>query len=255
MGRSRDLRGRQIVMDWRKRVRTSSASLAVPQGRPPECGPARMVVTPPSEVVDLERVIREIQEGIDTERNFSRLYNCFHPRLLRHFMWRGVPPEAAEDLCQEVFFHAFRKLGSFEGRSRFERWLYEIAHNIYANELRRWAAEKRKGCEVLLKEEHELADDDSWGRAPALIAGGPSPYDEVRWREQTAKLRAAIEALPPQQRNCVYLRVYQGLKYREVAEVMNISLDTVKAHLGAAKKLLQQLLSVHEEYGELGVGS
>jgi RNA polymerase sigma-70 factor (ECF subfamily) len=196
-------------------------------------------------------VVREIQQGINVDRNFEQLYKHFHPRLWRHFLWRGVPAANVEDLCQEVLFKAFRSLGSFEGRSWFARWLFEIAHNLYVNELRRWDAEKRDGCEVPLLEEHPRAEDDPRGRAPALAAAGPSPYDEVRCREETAKLRAALERLPPQMRTCVYLRVYQELKYNEVAEVMKVSLDTVKAHLGQAKVRLKQLLS-DDDGGILG---
>jgi len=161
-----------------------------------------------------------------------------------------MAPATAEDLCQDVLFNAFRSLGSFEGRSRFERWLFEIAHNLYVNELRRWDAEKRDGSEVPLHEENPDVEDNQRGMAPALVADGPSPYDEVQCREETAKLRAAVERLSPQQRNCIYLRVYQDLKYCEVAEVMQVTVDTVKAHLRQAKVRLRQLLS--DDGGILG---
>ncbi len=184
-------------------------------------------------------IVREIQRGINTDLNYSRLYSHFHPRLWRHFIWRGMAPEAAEDLCQDVLFNAFRNLGRFEGRSWFAHWLYEIAHNTYLNELRLWDAEKRKGRAIPLVEEHPLEEDDPRERAAALRAPGPSPYEKAEYRQQAAKLREALEKLSPQQRNCIYLRVYQGLSYSEIAEVMKVSLDTVKAHLGKAKARLR----------------
>jgi len=187
-------------------------------------------------------IVREIQQGINVDRNFEELYKHFHPRLWRHFIRLGIRQAAAEDLCQEVLFKAFRSLGSFEGRSWFARWLFEIAHNLYVNELRRWDAEKRDGREVPLVEEHPRAKDDNRGRAQELVAPAPSPYDEVQLREEIAKLRAALKTLPPQMRRCVCLWV-QGLKYREVAEAIKVSIDTVKAHLGQAKVRLRQLLS------------
>ena len=78
--------------------------------------------------------------------------------------------------------------------------------------------------------------------APALLSPEPSPLEEAQHREQVAALREALETLPPQMRRCVLLRLYHGLKYREVAATMNVSLDTVKAHLGQATARLRTLL-------------
>jgi len=208
-------------------------------------------VTAPGEEEDpFGSIVREIQQGRHIEPNYERLAQYLRPALRRYFTSRGFPPEDVEDLCQEVFLKVAKSIQSFEGRSRFVCWIFEIAHNLYANELRRRAAEMRQGQEIPLMEEQGPEEEDRRGRAPALSAGGPSPYEEAECRERMAKLRAAIATLPPQMRQCVYLRIYQDLKFREVAEVMNVSLDTVKAHLGEAKKRLRQLAS--NEGGILG---
>jgi len=175
------------------------------------------------------------------ELNFERLFRRFHPRLVRYFIRLGFDPGRSEEITQDIFLHAFQGIGSFQRRSRFVRWLYEIAHNLYANELRRLGAAKRDGFEQPLQEEAG-GEDDFGGTAPQLAAETPSPYDDARLHEETEALRRALATLPPQQRRCVLLRLYQGLKYREVAEVMNVSIDTVKAHLGQAKARLLLLL-------------
>lgn len=188
-------------------------------------------------------VVREIQQGIRVDRNWTSICERLRPQLLRFFTHRGFPPTEAEDLCQEVLCKVFRGIQSFEGRSRFSCWVFEIARNHYANEVRGRQADRRKGREIPLLEERGSEEDDQHGRAPALVAADPSPYENAEIEEQLARLRAALETLPPQMRQCFMLRFYQGLKFREVAAVMNVSLDTVKAHLGEARKRLRKLLS------------
>jgi RNA polymerase sigma-70 factor (ECF subfamily) len=188
--------------------------------------------------------IEKIQEGIDVEHNFGLLYKHFHPRLFVQFHRWGFAAPRCEELTQDVLFRVFKNIGTFERRSRFATWLHEIVHNVYVNELRRIKAAKRDGFEVPIQEENgdTAGDDEPRNVAPALVAEIRSPYEETEHREQAKALREALATLPPQMRRCVYLRLYQGLKYREVAEILHVSIDTVKAQLGTAKVRLKQLL-------------
>jgi RNA polymerase sigma-70 factor (ECF subfamily) len=187
--------------------------------------------------------VEQIQAGHDVERNFEQLYKHFHPKLIRYFSSRGFDPGRCEEITQEVFLSVFKGIGSLQERCRFAGWLFEIAHNLYANELRRISAAKRDGYELPLQEESDAAEDEPGQSAPPLAAQTPSPYDEVKHREETAALHQALATLPTQMRRCAILRLCHDLKYREVAEVMNVSLDTVKAHLSQAKARLQRLLT------------
>lgn len=208
----------------------------------------RRVADPPDDPTDawsrdpVSPWIEQIQAGVDVELNFERLFRRFYPRLVRYFIRLGFDPRRSEEITQDIFLRVYQKIGSFERRSRFARWLYEIAHNLYANELRRLQAAKRDGFELPLQEEAGGDEDDAGKKAPQLEAAAPSPYDDARLHEETEALHRAMATLPPQQRRCVHLRFGQGLKYREVAEVMNVSIDTVKAHLGQAKARLLTLL-------------
>ena len=244
MGYPRDLARQPFGIKFQGHVQPVRASWPEALGPPADPAAPRAALTFPGEDLDpFGPIVREIQQRQDVQRNFAQLLEHFRPRLLRHFTRQGIDLVTAEDLCQDVFLKVAQSIGTFEGRSPLARWIFEIAHNLYVNELRRRAAEKRTGRELPLAEENPTArDEDRKGSAPALVAAGPSPSDEVLIRERRVQLRAALNTLPPQMRQCVYLRLYQDLKYREVAEVMHVSLDTVKAHLGEAKKRLHKLL-------------
>src|SRR5262249_26387508 len=115
------------------------------------------------------------------------------------------------------------------------------ARNLRANEIRSLKAGKRDGFAVPLQEESDPETGECSRKAPALVAAGSSPEEETLHKEQVAVLHAATAALPPQMRRCVQLRIEQGRPYREIAEILGISVDAVKAHLGQAKVRLRGL--------------
>lgn len=190
----------------------------------------------------VERLVARIQSGIDAGSSFEQLYKLFRPRLTGYFSKRGLPPAVCEELTQEAFLRVFNEIGTLQHRQAFTSWLFMIAKNLYNNELRRQGTGKRDAREVPLEEELGPDEEDRRNAAPALMDGAPSAEEEIERRERSAQLRDAVAALPPQMRRCVFLRVYQDRKYREIAELLDISLDAVKAHLGQAKTRLQRLL-------------
>jgi RNA polymerase sigma-70 factor (ECF subfamily) len=186
--------------------------------------------------------IEEIQAGINVERNFERLHERFHPRLFRYFFRKGIEPALCEELTQEVFVRVLTNLQGFERRSRFARWLFQIARRLYASEIRRTRTDMRSAFEVPLQEEHDTEDEDERRPAPALAGKERNPEEEAQHHEEVAALRKALATLPPQMRTCVLLRLYQDLKYREIAETLHVSIDTVKSQIGNAKIRLRKIL-------------
>lgn len=195
------------------------------------------------EILDL---IARLQTGIDVDASSRRLFEILRPRLISFFLRYRFSTEEAQDLTQETFFRVFRGIGTFRRESRFERWLFEIAGNVYRNELRRRGAVKREGRDEPLDIVMER-DPVSDRPVPTSPRSGSDPLAEVLEKERLEELRRALEAMPPQMRRCLFLRIEQGLKYREIAVVMKISIDTVKAHLHQARQRLK------EELGE-GLG-
>ena len=127
-----------------------------------------------------------------------------------------------EDLCQESFVQAWRKLGDFRGDAAFGTWLYRIAANTALGHLRRqrsWPAHE------------ELEDAEAM--LPAQRGPGPEPID----------LERAIAALPPRARAVLVLHDIEGLDHAEIGESLGIAIGTSKAQLHRARQALMGKLS------------
>lgn len=186
-----------------------------------------------------QAILQELQEGAPLEDLFRRLFEIYYTPLCRFFGRRGFSPEDAVELTQETFLGIYTGIGSFRGEAGFETWMWKIANNACRKRHRWRSAEKRAGEEVPLDGAEEIA-----AGAPGTFPGGsaPGPGEAALDRERSRVLRDAIERLPEQMRKCLMLRVYQDLKYREIAVVLRLSLETVKAHLFQARKRLQEEL-------------
>ena len=189
---------------------------------------------------DILKLIAEIQAGIRVEENSEKIYRKFRPVVRSFFLRKGFSLQESDDLTQDVFLRVFKSIDTFRRESRFERWLWEIKQHIFSNEIRRRKTEKRDAREQSLDAAIETED----GSSPALVlpSTDPSPEDEVIQSERSKALHAALQELPDQMRRCCILRYERGLKYQEIATVMGISIETVKAHLHQARKRLTALL-------------
>lgn len=192
---------------------------------------------PPVDDDPSRRLVELIQAGNEVEANFERLHGLHERRVRNFFVQRGFSQEEAADLTQDVFFRVFRGIASFRLEAGFKTWLFEIADHVYQNELRRRGAGKRKGWETSI----ETGGQDEDGKPAAFEPPPTEPraLEDVLERERAEALSRAINELPEQMRTCFLLRYDQGRKYKEIAVLMKISIDTVKAHLFQAKKRLK----------------
>ena len=167
--------------------------------------------------------------GRETEELFLRHYQS----VVSFFMRRGFSLEESRDLAQDTFFRVFKHIDGFRGESSVETWLFQVASNLYKNTLRSHGTQKRDAQEVSLEKEPvaDLVQDRAGGALHTMLTA-----------ERAKKLREALEELPPQMRQAVFLRVDGDLKYREIAEVMHVSIETVKAHLYQARQHLRDCL-------------
>jgi RNA polymerase sigma-70 factor (ECF subfamily) len=157
------------------------------------------------------------------------VYNLVH-RLLDD-------PSDASDVVQEVFLKVFRNISSFRGNSSLKTWVYRIAYNEAWNH-RRWFT-RHKRQEVGLERE----DDNSLGFRDVLPDPGRSAFEIVSDRETHALIEDALGDLNPAFRAAVVLRDIEDLSYEEIAEVLGVSLGTVKSRILRGREALKKGLT------------
>jgi len=134
--------------------------------------------------------------------------------------------EDADEAAQVAFVRAWSSRARFRGDAQLKTWLTRIVLNV------------SKSMLSARRVEHDLPDESGWD-----VSGGADPdvrLDRVRLRHE---LRRAVGGLPPRQREVVMLKVYEGLTHREVAEILELSAGTVKAHLHQAVSNLKRVLA------------
>jgi len=154
----------------------------------------------------------------------GRLYN---------FVYRYLgDAEEAKDITQESFVRAYSHLEGFRGQSKFSSWLYQIALNLCRSKLRRHQAHPT----VSIDDREE--DNPLW----ALPDEGESPAEHAETRERALAVREALAQLPEAQRTVIILKEYNGLKFREIAEILDTPESTVKSRLYHGLESLAQAL-------------
>jgi RNA polymerase sigma-70 factor (ECF subfamily) len=140
-------------------------------------------------------------------------------------------------VVQEVFLKVFRNIANFRGNSSLKTWIYRIAYNEAWNH-RRWFTRHRRQ-EVGL----ERDDDGGAGYQDVLSDPGRSAFDLVSDRETHALIEDALGDLNPAFRAAVVLRDIEDLSYEEIAEVLGVSLGTVKSRILRGREGLKKGLS------------
>jgi RNA polymerase sigma-70 factor (ECF subfamily) len=141
------------------------------------------------------------------------------------------PEEDARDLSQETLLKAYRALGSFKKEARFSSWLYQIALNVCRDRMRR----RKARPQVSLDEMMEAGEIAPLGR-------GPNPLELIEARDLSRTVAAAVESLPPEQREVIVLKEYQGLTFLEIAQALDVPISTVKTRLYRGLGQLRQRL-------------
>jgi len=140
--------------------------------------------------------------------------------------------EDARDVCQETFLRAFRGIKGFKGQAKFSSWLYRIAINLCYDKNRR--AQRSPLSKV--------SDNiDVLDLAPAEVAGN-SLEDQVGWRELGSEVSRAMMVISPEQRTAIVLKEYQGLTFREIADLQGCPVSTVKTRVYQGLTRLRQEL-------------
>jgi RNA polymerase sigma-70 factor (ECF subfamily) len=173
-------------------------------------------------VEDADLIIRVCKGDVEA---FNHLVSRWEKRVYNYLLRLTGNPEDSMDLSQDVFLKAYQSIRKLDDTARFGPWLFRIAHNEAYSMFR-----KRKPEAV------SEAREDEVSFVERQVAPGASP-------ELTIAVNAALDRLNPEQREAVVLKVYQGFKFDEMAEILGCPVSTIKSRLYTALDLMKTELA------------
>ena len=197
-------------------------------------------LTPEQEAaLEDHRLISGLQVG--DEASYERLIERFQAPVY-NLAWRLLAdPSDASDVVQEVFLKIFRNIEHFRGESTLRTWVYRIAINESHNR-RRWLFRHRRGEPGI---EDTFEDNDA--REKPLMDTGETPFDFTMNREAQILLEEGLAAINPVFRAALVLREIEDMSYDEIAEILEVSLGTVKSRIMRGREALRRYLATRLE--------
>ncbi|MEJ6951112.1 RNA polymerase sigma factor [Natronospora cellulosivora (SeqCode)] len=174
---------------------------------------------------DIE-LVKKFKQGDDhafeilVEKYQHKVYNTTFRILGNH--------QDALDIAQESFIRVYKNLNKFKGNSSFSTWLFRISTNLCRDELRK----RQRGfteCDIE-ENDYEIKEKNN-------------PENISLKKEFNDELQEQISTLPLEQKTVLVLREFQGLSYKEIANILNISMGTVKSRLSRARQTLRDSLN------------
>jgi len=188
-------------------------------------------------IAEIQRENLAIAKGL--KRNdpelMDRLIEQYQHRLLRYLLFLTGKREVAEDLFQETWMRVLLRGAQYNGKARFDTWLFTIARNLVIDL-------SRKRQMASLDEMSETGEDE---RPFEVAIDGPSPFEQFATREDRAEVAEVLLKLEPSYREVLTLRFHEEMSLEEIASVTRAPLSTVKSRLyrglAALKPEIEQL--------------
>lgn len=148
--------------------------------------------------------------------------------------------EESKDICQKTFIRVYRKLTGLRDPEKFSTWLYQIAVNICRDELKRRNRKRTYSLEHLQKN----SNGTHQGILNITTDSRNEPEGETHKNDVSALLNQALQRLPEEQRVVIIMKEYQGLKFTEIADILETSVNTAKSRMyygiGALRKTFKE---------------
>lgn len=179
-------------------------------------------------------------------RDFDSIYSEFQPKIHR-YLTNLIGEDAALDVAQAAFLNISRSLENFREESSLSTWIYRIATNA-AHDHAVSSLARQQGSELLFDDEGSIDDLPD--------AGFPGTDEEYIRREMNACIRGVVDRLPENYRTVLLLSDFEELTNPEIAEILGISIDTVKIRLHRGRTALRKAMDsqcslYHDERNEL----
>lgn len=182
---------------------------------------------------DEAELVTELQSGSDAA--FDWLVSYYHAPVYNLVLGMLADTADAADTTQEVFLKAFRGIHRFRRGSSLKTWLYRIAIREALNH-KRWFWRHRR-------QQASLDAEPENGAAPLEVEdAGPTPFEQLASHEIQSVVRRALQQVPEVFRSAVILRDLEGFAYEEVAEVLELSIGTVKSRILRGRRALREIL-------------
>jgi RNA polymerase sigma-70 factor (ECF subfamily) len=167
----------------------------------------------------------EGQRTLKLEERITQLFVELREPVYRYLLCISVSPSEADEIVQETFFRLYRHVHAGGREDNLRGWVFRVAHNISINEFK----SRKRFVSIAPEELNASAAEPSVG-----------PEESLLRREKMARVHAAISTLSEQQKRCLYLRA-EGFRYREIAEILEVTISTVAESLRRAiKKLIRE---------------
>jgi RNA polymerase sigma-70 factor (ECF subfamily) len=167
----------------------------------------------------------EVREAAGTrglspiEQEVMSLFDELRKPLLRYLGSFMLLPADSEEIVQDTFLALFQHLRRGKGRHNLKGWLFRVAHNLALRRRRDDQRDRQSMFPVSTEPDDYVVDP------------GPDPEIQLSDKQTQKTLLAVVDALSDQDRRCLYLRA-EGLRYREIAEILDLSISTVSVSLG-----------------------
>lgn len=173
----------------------------------------------------------------------EQLIELYQHRLFRYLLFLTGSRDLAQDLFQETWLRVLERGSQFNGRARFDTWMFAIARNLMLDQAR------KRGTISL----DEAMDPEN--TSPLKLAvDAPSPFDHFQSQEQAARVGQALLGLHPLYREVLVLRFHEEMSLEEIARVSNSPLSTVKSRLYRGMAALKPLLEANESVNGFAAG-
>lgn len=173
--------------------------------------------------LEAERENAEIARGLKQQdpELLDRLIEMYQHRLMRYLMFLTGKREVAEDLFQEVWIRVLRRGSQYNGKARFDTWIFTIARNLVIDL-------SRKRTMASLDEMREGGEDE---RPFEIAEESPSPLERYEFKENAAELMVVLGGLEPSYREVLTLRFHEEMSLDQIATLTRAPLSTVKSRL------------------------
>jgi RNA polymerase sigma-70 factor (ECF subfamily) len=179
--------------------------------------------------IDEQLLIKEVQNGNSVA--FTHLVELWHTKIYRFAFRFFADTDDAQDITQKTFIKTYQNVGSLKNPEKFSSWIYRIANNLCLDELKRAGRRKSTSLEAYMEQSIVLESDQV------------NPDTELQNKELGDILQKALLTLPDEQRTVIILKEYEGLKFREISDILEEPENTVKSRLYYGLKSTRRVLT------------